>query len=217
MIVTPEMLLSSYAQGLFPMAIDAGDPQLHWFDPPARGIFPVGGVHASRSLLRTLRQTRFRVTTNLDLSAVIQGCSDRAETWLNEPLTALYLRLHETGHCHSVELWEDETLVGGLFGVTLGSAFFGETMFSRRPNASKLALLWLDDHLLRSGFELFDTQYLTPHLASMGGQQVSRHEYRRRLRKAIAHEAQFGELPFPDAAELLQRLQRRSQPTTQIS
>lgn len=185
--------------------------------PPERGIFEIGHIHAARSLRRTLRQTRYHATLNRDLAAVIAGCADRPETWINPTLTRLYLNLHARGHCHSVELWDGHDLIGGLFGVTLGSAFFGETMFSRRRDASKLVLLWLDDHLLRSGFTLFDTQYLTPHLASMGGQEISRDDYRRRLRRALHQHAAFGILPLPDAATLSARLQLRSQPTTQMS
>lgn len=190
-MLTPDLLLTGYAQGVFPMAASADDPELYWFNPTERGVLPVGGVHASRSLRRVLRRSTWQVTVNRDFTAVIEGCADRRETWINAPLTNLYKELQRRGHAHSIEIWDGSELVGGVFGVTLGAAFFGESMFSRVPNASKLALLWLSYHLQHCGFTLFDTQYPTAHLASMGGQTISRAEYRRRLMLALSHEADF--------------------------
>ncbi len=192
------------------MAASAEDPELYWFNPTERGVLPIGAVHASRSLRRALRHCTWGVTLNRDFPAVIAGCADRAETWINAPLTELYSELRRRGHAHSIELWDGTDLVGGVFGVTLGAAFFGESMFSRAENASKLALLWLSSHLQRCGFKLFDTQYPTKHLTSMGGQAISRAEYRRRLERALALPADFMAHPPPDAAQLWQEITQTS-------
>lgn len=189
--LTAPMLLSGYAQGVFPMAEGAGDPRLFWFDPPARGILPVGGVHCSRSLARDLRRGGWTADPAPDFSAIVAACADRAETWINAPLARLYDELHSLGHAHALAVYRGGALAGGVFGVTLGGAFFGESMFSRQANGSKAALVWLSDHLARCGFTLLDTQYLTPHLASMGGVEIARHVYRRRLTRAIGLRADF--------------------------
>ncbi|MFT4013601.1 MAG: leucyl/phenylalanyl-tRNA--protein transferase [Paracoccus sp. (in: a-proteobacteria)] len=200
--LTAERLLFAYAQGVFPMAESAHDPTLYWFDPPERGILPVGGVHVSHSMRRFLRGTDWRATINRDFNAVVAGCADRAETWINAPLIALYDELHGMGHAHSLEVWEGGELVGGTYGISLGGAFFGESMFSRRKNASKAALIWMSGHLRRCGFRLWDTQFLTAHLASMGGIQISRADYRERLKQALdcpVHLCATDALPAPQA------------------
>lgn len=197
--ITPEILLQAYAAGVFPMAESRGDPELHWVDPLRRGIFPLDGFHISRSLRGRILSGAFRVTVNRAFAAVVDGCADRPETWINGPIRALYLALHETGHGVSVEVWEDDELAGGVYGVTLGAAFFGESMFSRRTDASKVALAYLVQRLGAGGFTLFDTQFLTPHLASLGAIEISRQEYRRRLAVALRGWADFS-APGPVAS-----------------
>lgn len=191
--LTPELLLTGYATGIFPMAERRDDPELFWVDPLRRGIFPLDRFHISRSLARRIRSTRYRVTADLDFGGVVEGCADRPETWINGPIHALYLDLHRMGHAHSVEVWEDAHLVGGVYGVVLGGAFFGESMFSRRTDTSKIALAFLVERLRSGGFTLFDTQFQTPHLRSLGCIEVARGTYRRLLREALAAPADFGE------------------------
>lgn len=200
--LTPAQLLSGYAQGVFPMAASAVDPRLSWFDPPWRGVLPVGGVHASRSLIRSLRRGGWSADADPDFDAIIGHCADRDETWINAPLRALYNQLHRAGHAHALAVYHDGSLAGGLFGVSLGAAFFGESMFSARPDGSKMALVWLSDHLARCGFTLLDTQFLTPHLASMGGIEIPRAAYRARLAAALRRSADFGACQLPPAAGL---------------
>lgn len=209
-VLTPQMLLSGYAQGIFPMAPSRDDPQLHWFEPRMRGIMPLDGFHISRSLARVLRRETFRVSTNTAFRAVVEGCADRPETWINGPLFALYDILHAHGYAHSLEVWHGERLVGGVFGVTLGGAFFGESMFSRETDASKVALAYTVDRLKQAGFTLFDTQYLTSHLQSLGGIEIPRADYRLRLEEALEIQADFTAPPIPSGQLLLQR-------TTQMS
>lgn len=208
--LTAEKMLLAYAQGVFPMAESAGGQQLYWFDPPERGILPVGGVHVSRSMRRFLRDCNWRATLDQDFLGVIAGCADRPETWINAPLTALYHQLFRAGHAHSLEIYDGDTLIGGTYGITLGGAFFAESMFSRQKNASKAALIWLSGHLARCGYQLWDTQYPTPHLASMGGLVVTRDEYRRRLGHAIRLPAEFAQGRLPDAQALLQEITQTS-------
>ena len=210
MQLTPQMLLSGYAQGIFPMAQSREDPTLHWFEPRMRGIIPLDGFHISASLARVIRRQSFTITVNTAFRAVVEGCADRPETWINAPLLELYAALHSHGYAHSLEVWSGDALAGGVFGVTLGGAFFGESMFSRQSNASKVALAYTVDRLRRSGFRLFDTQYLTPHLKSLGGVEVPRAEYRRRLGEALPVQADFAKGPVSPAQLVLQR-------TTQIS
>ncbi len=189
--VTPEILLRAYALGIFPMADGREDPGLHWIDPRRRGVLPLDGFHLSRSLARVIRQGRFRVTADQDFAGVVAACADRAETWISRRIEALYLALHAQGQAHSVEVWDSAALVGGVYGVTLGAAFFGESMFSRRADASKVALAHAVHRLRAGGFRLFDTQFLTPHLASLGGEEIARGEYHRRLAQALAATARF--------------------------
>lgn len=190
-------MLWGYANGIFPMAAAADDPELHWFDPALRGVMPVGDVHMSRSMRRHLRDSGWRATLNGDFAATVRGCANRADTWINAPLFGLYQDLHSAGHAHSLEIREGDQIVGGIFGLTIGGAFFGESMFSARENGSKAALIWLSAHLAGCGFTLFDTQYPTDHLTSMGGQTIPRAEYRRRLGRAIRQDVDIRSRPLP--------------------
>lgn len=209
-MLTPAQLLSGYAQGVFPMAESARDPRLFWFDPPMRGVLPVGGVHASRSLLRDLRRKHWSAHLNSDFDGIVTACADRNETWINAPLARLYHELHRTGHAHAIEIRQDGCFAGGIFGITLGTAFFGESMVSARTNGSKMALLWTSRHLARCGFTLFDTQFLTPHLERMGGIEIPRHLYRRQLAIALQDKADFTARPLPDAAQIWQEITQTS-------
>lgn len=189
--LTPALLLDAYAAGIFPMAEGRDDPGIFWVEPRQRGIFPLDRFHISRSLARRIRRGGFEIRFDTAFADVVQGCAERDETWINTTIHDLYLALHHLGHAHCAEVWEDGALVGGVYGVTLGAAFFGESMFSRRTDASKLALAWLIDRLCAGGFTLFDTQFLTPHLASLGAVEIPRAAYRARLAKAIELEADF--------------------------
>lgn len=191
MTLTAPILLQAYAAGVFPMAEAADDPELFWVDPQRRGILPLDRVHVSRSLARRIRRGDYSVTIDQDFAGVVQGCADRPETWINAPLYALYQELHAKGFAHSVEIRQNGVLVGGLFGIALGAAFFGESMFSRATDASKLALVHLVARLRAGGFQLCDTQFLTPHLASLGAIEISRADYRRRLAKALESQGDF--------------------------
>nr|WP_154335984.1 leucyl/phenylalanyl-tRNA--protein transferase [Paracoccus sp. S-4012] len=202
-------MLRAYAAGIFPMADAADDPGLHWIDPPFRGVLPVGGIHASRSLRRSLRRGGWSATLNARFEAVVDACADRPETWINAPLRGLYRELHAMGFAHSLEVWREGELAGGTFGIALGGAWFGESMFSARTDGSKLALLWLSHQLGRCGFRLFDTQFSTPHLESLGGREISRRAYRAALSSALSVPASLSG-PLPEAAALLQE-------TTQMS
>lgn len=204
--LTPEMLLSAYAGGIFPMAENRGDEDLFWVDPRQRGIMPLDGFRISRSLAKTIRSARFTVTYDVNFSGVVHGCADRDETWINDMLTALYGQLHLARFARSVEIWQGETLVGGVFGITLGGAFFGESMFSTATDASKVALAYLVDRLRLGGFELLDTQFITPHLTSLGGVEIPRAQYRKMLNKALMLDGDFDRQGgVPDAYSLLQR------------
>ncbi|MGI3899947.1 MAG: leucyl/phenylalanyl-tRNA--protein transferase [Janthinobacterium lividum] len=187
--ITPQILLRAYSIGLFPMAEGADDPTLFWLDPEFRGIFPLDGMIVSRSLAKTVRQDRFRVVVDHDFNAVLAACAeattDRPDTWINEEIRRLYRSLFDTGHAHTVEAYEDGALVGGLYGVSLGAAFFGESMFHRRTDASKVCLLHLAARLRDAGYHLLDTQFVTPHLATLGAIEVPRARYRKRLAEAV--------------------------------
>ena len=189
--ITPELLLRAYAAGVFPMSEGRDEPELFWVDPRERGILPLEGFHISRSLARRIRQAPFDIRINTDFAGVVGGCSDRDETWINAEIFELYQQLHATGHAHSLELWEGDALVGGVYGVALGAAFFGESMFSRRRDASKIALAYLVSRLRFGGFELFDTQFVTDHLQSLGAVEISRAAYRSRLADALQKPANF--------------------------
>ena len=205
-MLSAAQLLAGYARGVFPMAESADDARLYWFDPPMRGVLPVGGVHAARSLRRDLRRGGWSAHLDGDFDAIVAACADRETTWINGPLIDLYAQLHAMGHAHALEVRHQGRFAGGIFGVTLGGAFFGESMVSARPNGSRMALLWVSDHLRRCGFTLFDTQFLTPHLARMGGVELPRAEYRRHLGRALARRADFTAASLPDAEALSHRL-----------
>lgn len=191
----PELLLQAYAVGVFPMAEGRNDPRLFFVDPDNRGIMPLDGFHISRSLRKTVRRRRFEVVWDRDFEATIDGCAEatgrRPDTWINPEIRRLYLALYARGHAHSVESWLDGRLVGGLYGVRLGGAFFGESMFSRATDASKVALVHLVAKLRASGFTLLDTQFITDHLTRFGAMEIPREEYRHRLATAIATPVQF--------------------------
>lgn len=189
--ITPEILLRAYAMGVFPMAESRDDPDIHWVDPRQRGVFPLDGFHISRSLRRSLLRGGFEVTVDTDFAGVVSACANRPETWINSEIFRLYGELHQMGHAHSVEVRRNGLLVGGVYGVVIGAAFFGESMFSTETDASKVALAWLVHRLRAGGFTLFDTQFLTPHLASLGAVEIPRAEYRRQLGLALSRRASF--------------------------
>ena len=198
--LTPDILLRAYAMGIFPMSDGRDDPDIHWVDPRLRGVLPLDGFHISRSLAKGLRSGRFRVTTDTAFEAVVEACADREETWISQRIQRLYLQLHCLGQAHSIEVWQGDRLVGGVYGVTLGAAFFGESMFSRATDASKIALAHTVHRLRAGGFRLFDTQFLTPHLASLGGREVSRADYHRLLADALNHAASFSPPDYPPSS-----------------
>jgi len=205
MNLTPELLLHGYSIGVFPMAEHRDDPDVFWVDPKRRGVMPLDGFRISRSLARTLRRGGYRISIDADFMRVVQGCADRVETWINEEIFTLYNELHAMGHAHSLEVWEGDELTGGVYGVVLGAGFFGESMFSRRTDASKIALAYLVDRLNLAGFTLFDTQFLTDHLASLGGVEITRAQYHRQLERAIEKPANFASPPIPSAQDVVQR------------
>ena len=194
--LTPELILNAYAQGIFPMAESREDDALFWLDPDLRGILPLDGFHISRSLRKTILREPYQIKIDSYFAGVVEGCAERKETWINAPIFSIYMDLFHAGHAHSVEVWDDDELVGGVYGVTLKGAFFGESMFSRRRNASKIALVYLVSRLNAGGFKLLDTQFLTPHLASLGGIEIPRSNYRRALRDALSAEANFLQQPL---------------------
>jgi leucyl/phenylalanyl-tRNA---protein transferase len=199
--ITPQVLLRAYACGIFPMAESVDDPSLFWVEPEMRGVIPLNGFRVASRLARTVRSDAFTVTVNRAFNAVIAGCAapqeGREDTWINKRIRDLYTGLHHLGHCHSVEVWSEEDLVGGLYGVSLGRAFFGESMFHRARDASKVALVHLVARLMAGGFELLDTQYVTEHLKSFGATEIPRRRYTALLDKAIAGEpADFSKLPI---------------------
>lgn len=197
--ITPDVLLKAYACGIFPMAESAEDPGLYWIEPEKRGVIPFDRFHVSHRLARTVRSDRFEVHVDRDFDAVIDGCAQpapgRNRTWINGRIRKLYRDLFLEGHCHTVETWRDGRLVGGLYGVSLGGAFFGESMFHTEPDASKVALVHLVARLLVGGFVLLDTQFTTRHLESFGCIEVPRHQYHRMLEEALAGIGHFGAVP----------------------
>lgn len=202
--LTPALLLRAYAAGIFPMAESADEAQLFWVDPERRGILPLEDFHLPRRLARRLRNGPFEVTCDRDFAAVIEGCAaptpDRPKTWINGEIARLYEALHRQGHAHSVETWLDGALVGGLYGVAMGAVFFGESMFSRATDASKVALAHLVARLKMGGFRLLDTQFLTAHLVQFGAIEISRAAYQRRLQRALQAEAYFPAGPLDGVA-----------------
>ena len=197
--ITADILLRAYSIGLFPMAESATDDSLFWVDPEARGIFPLDGLIISKSLAKTVRSDCFEIRVDSDFDAVIDACAasykGRDKTWINSRIRRLYRQLFDLGHVHTVESWAGGALVGGLYGVHLGAAFFGESMFHRKTDASKVALVHLVARLAKGGFRLLDTQFVTPHLASLGAVEVPKKAYRRRLADAVSHQADFWSWP----------------------
>lgn len=188
--LTPRLLVAAYAQGTFPMGMDDG--RIAWFSPDPRGIIPLDErFHVSRTLRAKIRQGVFEIRRDTAFAEVMRACSDRENTWINADILQAYSELHQMGLAHSVEAWQQGQLVGGLYGVSLGGAFFGESMFSRAPDASKVCLAALVDHLRRRGFILLDTQWTTPHLVRFGAYNISREEYLERLQAALQAEASW--------------------------
>ncbi len=195
MDLKPELLLRAYAVGIFPMAESRNDREIHWIDPDYRGILPLDDIHVPRKLRQVLRRGHFEVRCDTAFHEVIRGCASpgpgRRDTWISPTIETLYCDLHEMGFAHSVECWRDGVLVGGLYGVSLGAAFFGESMFSRTANASKVALVHLVARLVKGGYGLLDTQFETPHLRQFGVVEIRREDYRARLQAAVRTNAQF--------------------------
>ncbi|MBB3019445.1 leucyl/phenylalanyl-tRNA--protein transferase [Microvirga lupini] len=197
--ITPDILLKAYAAGIFPMAEDADDPSLFWVEPRERGIIPLDGFHIAKRLARTVRSDFFEVHVDRDFGAVIAGCAapatDREKTWISRRIRELYGELFDAGYCHTVEVYQEGRLVGGLYGVRLNGAFFGESMFHTERDASKVALVHLVARLRRGGFSLLDTQFVTSHLAQFGATEVPRRAYKQMLRNAMEHSADWNVWP----------------------
>jgi leucyl/phenylalanyl-tRNA--protein transferase len=200
--ITPQILLRAYAAGLFPMGEDEADEALSWYDPRERGIFPLDGLIVSKSLAKTIRAQKFEIRVDGDFDRVIAACAesrpDREKTWINHSIVLLFRELFDLGFAHTVEAWRDGELVGGLYGLALAGAFFGESMFHRATDASKVCLVHLVARLRRGGFSLLDAQFITPHLQSLGAIEIPRAEYRRRLDAALRRRGDFSLLD-PDA------------------
>lgn len=209
--LTPELLLRAYSAGVFPMSEGRDDPRVFWVDPEQRGVLPLDGFHLSRSLRRAILRHPYELTLDIAFEDVVRGCADREETWINDTIFRGYFALHRLGYAHSIEAWEGDRLVGGVYGVTLGRAFFGESMFSAETDASKIALATLVAHLRQTGYVLFDTQFITGHLASLGAVEVSRDAYRAMLAEAL--EGKPGEIfarPLPDPHSVVQLVTQTS-------
>ncbi len=216
--ITPEVLLKAYACGIFPMAENADDPSLMWYEPERRGIFPLDAFRVPQRLARTIRSGRFEIRIDHDFDAVIEGCAapqeGRARTWINQRIRILYRKLFDAGHCHTVEAYREGELVGGLYGVRLGRAFFGESMFHRARDASKVALAHLVARLRAGGFSLLDTQFVTEHLQTFGAIDITRARYHALLEAALDGEGDWGALALdrPVAgSRVLEILQTRDQ------
>ena len=214
-VIDSDMLLRAYAFGVFPMAEARDDPELFWIDPEHRGILPLDAFHLPRRLKRTIKAEPFEVRVDTSFRRVMMACAESGEaregTWINDQIIALYSELFARGHAHSVECWQEGRLVGGLYGVSLGAAFFGESMFSRETDASKVALVYLVARLRVGGFKLLDTQFVTSHLQQFGTIEISRDAYRARLREAIIETADFMRMPQDyGAVEVLQVLSQTS-------
>jgi leucyl/phenylalanyl-tRNA--protein transferase len=213
--ITPQVLLKAYSVGIFPMAETADDPHLFWIEPEERGIIPLVGFHVPRRLARTVLSDRFDIRIDTDFESVIDGCagngmSERPKTWINARIRQLYGDLFTQGHCHTVEAWRDGRLAGGLYGIVLGGAFFGESMFSRERDASKVALVHLAARLKAGGFQLLDTQFITPHLQQFGAIAIERQAYQKLLDAAIAAPADFHRFGGGTSDCILQSLSQTS-------
>lgn len=205
--ITPLVLLKAYAAGVFPMAESATDSALYWVEPDERGIFPLDGLVISRSLRKAVRQKRFEIRIDTAFEEVMRRCAEktsaRRETWINARILKLYGELFRMGHCHSVESWHEGKLVGGLYGVRMGAAFFGESMFSRETDASKVALVHLVARLNAGGFRLLDAQFMNPHLATLGAISIKKADYLKMLQPAIAADADFARFTGDGDPELV--------------
>lgn len=216
--ITPQVLLKAYSCGIFPMAESADDPALYWIEPQHRGILPLDTVHVPRRLARTVRAEALRVTIDTDYEGVIEGCAaervGRRSTWINSRIRGLYRDLFRLGHCHTVEVWDGERLVGGLYGVALGGAFFGESMFSYVRDASKIALVHLAGRLIAGGFTLLDTQFVTDHLRQFGTIEVDRDTFHHRLDEALKQPADFLRLGLDASGEEILDIIAKAQDAT---
>lgn len=208
--LSPDLLRAAYRAGVFPMAERRDDATIYWFEPPMRGILPFDGFHLSRSLQREIRAARYQITRDRAFAQVIDGCAARPQTWINGEIRRVFIEMHRLGDAHSIELWDGSDLVGGVYGLALGGVFCGESMFSRRKSASKIALATLMAHLKTCGFGLFDTQYLTPHLASLGGVEVPKAQYKVRLARALLLDADIRRFALPTPQAVLQVMTQRS-------
>jgi leucyl/phenylalanyl-tRNA--protein transferase len=213
--ITPQVLLKAYSCGIFPMAESANDPTLYWIEPEERGVLPLDRVRVPKRLARTIRQEKFQVRVDTDFVGVLAGCAasrpGRRTTWINARIAELYAELFRMGHCHTIETWKDGRLVGGLYGVHLGGAFFGESMFSTERDASKVALVYLAARLIRGGFKLLDTQFVTDHLEQFGAIEISRPQFHKRLSEALKLNCGFHELPSGcSGSEVLQLVSQTS-------
>jgi leucyl/phenylalanyl-tRNA--protein transferase len=208
--ITPQVLLKAYACGIFPMAESADDSTLYWIEPELRGVLPLDGVHMPKRLARTIRQQTFEVRVDTDFEGVIDGCAGsrpgRRSTWINRQIRTLYGELFRMGRCHTVETWREGRLAGGLYGVNVGGAFFGESMFSYETDASKVALMYLVARLRHGGFTLLDTQFVTDHLKRFGAIEISRRRFHELLSGALRRQADFRRLPGDVAPEEIVRL-----------
>ena len=193
--LTPELVLRAYGAGVFPMADHADASDVYWVDPRKRGILPLNGFHVSRSLRKRLLRGDYRVRVDTAFQQVLDACADRPETWINPVIRDLFIKLHHMTYAHSVEVWRDDQLIGGLYGLHLGGAFFGESMFSQARDGSKIALAWLVARLKAGGFTLLDTQFTTAHLESLGARSVPRAHYHELLDRALAKPGNFNALP----------------------
>lgn len=188
--IDSEFLLNAYCNGMFPMS-DGKDGEIRWYSPDPRGIIPLDSLRISRSLSQTLKKNNFEIRVNSDFEGTIRHCSARKDVWISESIVQSYLRLHELGYAHSVECWKEESLVGGLYGVSINGAFFGESMFSAKTDASKVALVYLVQRLNENGYLLLDTQYGTPHLTTLGCIEITKEEYLQKLRTALEKKCIF--------------------------
>ena len=204
--LTPDLLLQGYRAGVFPMSETRDSEEIFWVDPRMRGILPLDGFHISRSLRKRLRAAEFDISFNTCFRDVVRGCADREETWINDTIFALYGALFDRGDAACCEVWRDGELVGGVYGVTIGAAFFGESMFSTATDASKVALAYLTDRLRQDGFVLFDTQFITDHLVSLGAVEIKREAYHALLHDALLGSATFdAKAPITCPDHLIQR------------
>lgn len=201
--LSAELLLSAYAAGIFPMGSDRDADTLYWVDPPKRGILPLDGLRVSKSLRKRIRRGGFEVRVNFDFESTMRDCADRSETWINDAIIDAYSDLHRRGFAHSIETWMAGERVGGLYGVSLGAGFFGESMFSRASDSSKIALVWLVARLRAGAYKLLDTQFTTDHLESLGAIEIPRKLYKTQLAKALTSAARFHDLPEETPAETI--------------